>query len=69
MTKHNSVRIWDKEYKKCVMSWMIVMLADMKQTQIKMEELLSLGEENPFDITQDRVATVAIWEVDKKEAH
>ena len=48
------------------MSQMIIMLADMKPIQIKMQELLSLDKENPFNISQDRVATLAIPEVDKK---
>ena len=42
------------------------MLEDVKLTQIKMEELLSLEKENPFDITQYRVDALVIHELDKK---
>ena len=51
---------WDQEYKHLVMSWMIVMMVEMKPTQIKMEELLLLGKENPFDIPKDRAVKLTI---------
>lgn len=42
------------------------MLADIKPTQLKMEELLSLGKQKPFDITVYMAAAFSILKVWEK---
>ena len=63
----DNVPTWDEEYKQQTMSQFIAMLADMKPTQAKIEELLSLGQQNPFDIMVDQASALVINNVTENQ--
>ena len=59
-TQSNKVPEWNLEYKNQVMTMLIPIFADMKPTCAQMEDLLSSGQTNPFDVTLDTMTTLAL---------
>ena len=58
---------WDLEYKNCVMTRMIQLLADLKPMRVQMQEMLNLGQENPFNVSLEAMTQRTVQMVDKNQ--